>query len=143
MGHLGLGSGEGGSCVVYSDVKDDHLGSALLAVAPPKSLCTARLPRWWDGVRSKKALDSVSGLLSRNENMPVLPTLLLAQIQNTVRYKPVWKILTIFHPKPAHWDFFFPKKICQEELWFKSFLNLAWTCSLSLPCLLDSCKHSG
>lgn len=43
MGHLGLAAAEAGRCVVHSDVKDDHLGSALLALSSPKSLCPARL----------------------------------------------------------------------------------------------------
>lgn len=43
MGHGGLGSAEAGRCVVWSDVEGGRLGSALLAVSSPKSLCTARL----------------------------------------------------------------------------------------------------
>lgn len=43
MGHLGLAGAEAGRCVVHSDGKGGHLGSALLAVSSPQPLGTARL----------------------------------------------------------------------------------------------------
>lgn len=39
MGHLGLAAAEAGRCVLHSGVRGGHVGSPLLAVPSPRSLC--------------------------------------------------------------------------------------------------------
>ena len=76
-----------------------QLGSAVPAVSPPSSLCTPSLLA--GGVRSRNGLDSVSALLSNNENIPELSTLFPAQIQNVAPYWLLCRKLTLSQPKPA------------------------------------------
>ena len=60
------------------------LGPAVLAVSPPNFLCPPNLIA--GGVRAEKALNLCKHCWAIIKNIPVLPTLFSAQIQNMATY---------------------------------------------------------
>lgn len=84
---------------INSGISLGWLGPAFLAMPTPNSLCSL-CPSLVGWVRGRKGLDCVKSD-QQYKKSPVLPKLFPARIQNTALNKPLWRILTLFQPRPA------------------------------------------
>ena len=79
-------------------------GVSCPGCVPSQLLVHPQPAHWQSGGRSSKGLDAMQAPFSSNWNIPVLPTLFPAQIQNTAPYQLQGRKLTLSQPKQVQAD---------------------------------------
>lgn len=76
---------------IWCGISPGSLGVSCPSCDPSQILVHPSPPRWWDGVGSRKELNSVQALLRNIKNIPVLPRLFPALTQNAAPYQLLWR----------------------------------------------------